>query len=183
MIQETIIKIILTLIKLTPRYFVVIGVVSCVILFVNQDVLSGFGLLDFANNYRPWIAIAAICGGGFIAIDFLIWCWKRTLAYANHLKVSQHIKRYLRGLTEEEKEILRFYIFKKTRTNSLRSEDGVVKGLELAGIIYATSEYESVLDGHPFNISSLAWDYLNKRPYLLHGITSIQRTDRVEWNE
>jgi len=182
MIQETIIKILTTLIKLAPRYFAVIGIAACTILFVNQDILSRFGLLDFTNNYRPWIAIAAICGGSFILVDFIAWCWEKMTIFANHFKVSLNIKRYLGGLTEEEKQILRFYIFQKTRTNSLRSEDGIVKGLELAGIIYATSDYESILSGHPFNISPFVWNYLNKRPELLHGETSLQRTDNVECN-
>jgi hypothetical protein len=180
---EEIIQIFSTLIKLAPRYFMVIGAASCVILLVDQSILSRFGLLDFENNYRPWIAIAAFCGIGFIMIDFIMWCWKRVFIFANRFKISQDMKRYLRGLTEEEKEILRFYLLKKTRTNSLRPDDGIVNGLETAGIIYAASEYGSILNGHPFNISPPAWKYLNKRPYLLHGTTSIQRTDKIEWNE
>jgi hypothetical protein len=173
-------NIVQSFIKLAPRYIVVIGIVAFTILFIDERILVTLGLLDFKNNFRQWIALTALIGIGFIVIDFIVWCWKRTVHIAINLKMRQDIKRYLRGLTEEEKEILRFYISQQTRTNSLSPDDGVVNGLEHAGIIYQATFYGSILNGHPFNITPHAWGYLNKNKFLLEGKTSNQRTDKVD---
>lgn len=181
MIQETIVKFLVSFFKLAPRYFAAIGIACWALLLLSRDTLQKLGLLDFTNNYRPWIAILGVCAVGFILVDLIVWCWRKALVSMEHLKDRRYIKKYLHALTEEEKQILRFYIFHETKTNSLRTDDGVVIGLEEVGIIYTNSVYGSILNGHPFNIAPLAWNYLKKRPYLLDGSTNIERTDKVEW--
>jgi len=84
----------------------------------------------------------------------------------------------LHRLTEDEKKILRFYIAQQTKTNVLRWDDGVVNGLVAEQIIFQSSEYGSVLDGFPYNITDFAWDYLHKHIYLLDGTTNEYRTDK-----
>ena len=179
--KETIIKFFISLFKLAPRYFFVIGIASCILLFANNNFLSRLGLKNFADNYRPLISIIAICSIGFIFVDFILFCWKKGIFILKKLKSSLTIKRYLRELTEKEKQILRFYIFQKTKTNSLRANDGVVVGLAQSGIIFLASSSGSVLNGHPYNIAPIAWKYLNKKPFLLEGTTQHQRNDRVKW--
>jgi len=76
-------------------------------------------------------------------------------------------KRRLKDLTKEEKKLLRDYIFKDTRTQYLRDEDGVVKGLEYEKIIYPATNVGSILEGFAYNIQQWAWEYLKRHPELL----------------
>ena len=75
----------------------------------------------------------------------------------------------------------RYYIANKTRANKLRISDGIVTALEADGIIYRSSSIGALVTGFAFNISDVAWDYLNKHPELLAGETDDWRTDKVDW--
>jgi len=88
----------------------------------------------------------------------------------------------LNTLTEDEKQILRFYIANNTRANSLKIDDGVVQGLANAQIIYRSASMGDLLRGWAFNISDFAWEYLNKNPHLLNGITNTYRNDRDSYS-
>jgi hypothetical protein len=83
----------------------------------------------------------------------------------------------LNSLTEDEKQILRYYIAKDTRTNVLRVDDGVVQGLVAAGIIYRSANVGNILEGFAHNITDLAWDYLYVHRDVLQGTTDLYRTD------
>ena len=84
----------------------------------------------------------------------------------------------LNRLTEDEKQILRFYLAENTRANMLRIEDGVVQGLKADGIIFQSASLGNVLEGFAHNISDFAWDYLHINPHLLDGTTNTYRTDK-----
>ena len=88
----------------------------------------------------------------------------------------------LHSLTEDEKQILRFYIAENTRANTLRIEDGVVQGLISDRIIYQSASLGSILDGFAHNINDFAWDYLHVNPHLLEGTTNTCRTDKRRRN-
>ena len=81
--------------------------------------------------------------------------------------------------TEEEKQILRFYYAKETKTNYLHVADGVVQGLVAKGIIQLASSMGSVVDGFAHNINEIVWQELNEHPDLLVGTTNTYRTDKM----
>ena len=84
----------------------------------------------------------------------------------------------LHRLTEDEKQILRFYFAKGTKANVLRFDDGVVQGLASAGIIYMSAPIGNMFEGFAYNISDFAWDYLHEHKELLAGTTNTSRTDK-----
>ncbi|MBI5383942.1 MAG: superinfection exclusion B family protein [Verrucomicrobia bacterium] len=168
----------LEILKLAPRYLVSLGIISALFVFTPDKTLKWFGVFDFAQHYRAWFAIAFIVTGVLFAVDRTIavvgWIrHKEAVAKATKARLER-----LHRLTEDEKQILRFYFAKETKTNVLRIDDGVVQGLVAARIIYQSASMGHILDGFAHNISDFAWDYLHEHIELLDGTTDTYRTDK-----
>lgn len=171
-------KTLLEFLKLTPRYLTAIGLVAGLMLFGGDKFRETLGLSQFAQDYRPVLGILflssivllliAIGGGGLGGIQR--WWRKR--------KAFQRITQRLHRLTEDEKQILRYYIAEDTKANTLRIDDGVVQELVAEGIIYRSTSLGNMLEGFAHNISDIAWDYLQVYPQLLEGTTNTYRTDK-----
>ena len=170
-------KSILEFLKLAPRYLVSVAIFCAFLLFGSKEFLESIGAFNFAENYRTWIGgaflgslciwIVSICGD--IVGIIKTWNFKR--------RTEKNITKRLHSLTEDEKQILRFYIAKQTKSNTLRIDDGVVKGLASSYIIYQSASLGNMLEGFAHNISDVAWNYLNENPTLLKGETNTYRTD------
>jgi hypothetical protein len=165
--------------KLTPRYLIAIGLVAGMLLFASDSFRDTLGLTKFAQDYRPFLGIlllssitlilVGIAGSG---IDWVKRGWQKR-------KTFQAITKRLQILSEDEKQVLRHYILRNTRSNSLRIDDGVVNGLAAIGIIRRVSQVGDMVNGFAYNISEVAWDYLHVHPHLLEGTTTVARTDRL----
>lgn len=176
-------KVLLDCLKLAPRYLFAIAVVSGFLLFGSSKLLQQLGVGQLAENNRAVLGIVllsaialliAVLGSDVVAL--LRRRWRERRFYRNMLQ-------RLRVLTEDEKQILRFYVAKQTRSNVLRPDDGVVQGLVTVGIIYRAASIGSVIEGMAYNISEFAWNYLNINQHLLDGCTNTYRTDRRrEWD-
>jgi hypothetical protein len=88
--------------------------------------------------YSAIVVISCLSAAGFVvtSIEKYIAYWKRGKATAD-LEFKRQA--YLHTLTVEEKQLLCGYILNDTKTQILHVDDGVVNGLERAGIIYLTS--------------------------------------------
>lgn len=171
-------KTLLEFLKLAPRYLIALGVMAGALLFSSEEFLKLIGVFEFAQSYRSMLGLTlvvtvslfavSVAGGG---ISIVKRWWRKRGFYR---RVSDR----LNCLTEDEKQILRFYIAEQTRANVLRYDDGVVHGLISDGIIYRSSPLGNMLEGFAHNISDFAWDYLNVHPHLLEGTTDTYRTDK-----
>jgi hypothetical protein len=126
----------------------------------------------FALGLTLVLSIAIL---GANAISFLLGLAKRSW---HKKKGLQQGIAHLNNLTEDEKQILRYFIQFSTRASMLRYDDGVVQGLAHRGIIYQSSSMGNVFQGFPYNISDWAWDYLQVNPDVLNGYTNVYRTDK-----
>lgn len=173
-------KTLLEILKLAPRYLIALGVMAAFLLFAEENSLKFIGVFEFAQNNRSMLGLALVVTVPLFAVsvgaDTIIiikgW-WRRRRLY-------RRIAERLHCLTEDEKQILRFYICENTRANMLRIEDGVVQGLKSDRIIYQSASLGNVLEGFAHNISDFAWDYLHVNPHLLEGTTNTYRTDKRE---
>lgn len=175
---DKIIKTLLEVLKLTPRYLISLGIIAAFLLFGPDSWLKQIGIYDFTQNNRQWVGLVFI-------ISFILFSVDRSIAITawirNKMSAAKFAKRRLQRLqclTEDEKQILRFYIAKQTKTNSLRFDDGIVRGLEATGIIYRAASVGTMYQGLAYNISDFAWNYLNENPDLLIGSTNTYRTDK-----
>jgi len=171
-------KSVLEFLKLAPRYLIALGIFAAFLLFSPESLLKHLGVFDFTQNNRPWLGIIFIASvalfGVSICADILNWIkrwwWRR--------KEFQRITKRLHRLTEDEKQILRFYIAENTRANTLSIEDGIVQELVAERIIFRSASVGNMLEGFAHNISDIAWDYLHLYPQLLEGNTNTYRTDK-----
>lgn len=171
-------KTILECVKLAPRYLIALGVMAAILLFCGEGYLKFIGVFQFAQDNRSMLGLTLVVTSSLFAVSLMADAiaaikrkWRRRNFYR---RVIDRLNR----LTEDEKQILRYYFAKQTRANSLRIDDGVVQELEAEGIIYRSTSLGNMLDGFAHNISDIAWDYLHIHPHLLSGMTKTYRTDK-----
>lgn len=173
-------KTFLEFLKLAPRYLIALGVMAAFLLFTNEEFLKFIGVFELAQNNRPMLGLTLVVTVGLFVVSVIgdgialvkQW-WFRRRRY-------RRIEVRLQCLTEDEKQILRYYLAENTRANTLRIDDGVVQGLKASGIIHLSASMGNALEGFAHNINEFAWDYLHVHPHLLEGTTNTYRTDKRE---
>ena len=174
------IKSALEALKLAPRYLIAIGIGAGFLLFGSEGFLVKLGLKQFTEDNRAWLGLAFV---STISL-FSIYVVSEVIAFFGRKikkrKLLKGVRNRLHSLTEDEKQILRYYFAKGTRSNPLRVDDGVVQGLAANGIIYRSANMGNVLEGFAHNISDYVWDYIHQNPTLLDGDTDFYRTDKRE---
>ncbi|WP_440216648.1 superinfection exclusion B family protein [Chromobacterium piscinae] len=173
-------KTFLEFLKLAPRYLIALGVMAGFLLFANKEFLKLIGVFELAQNNRPMLGLTLVVTAALFVVSVMgdsialvkQW-WFRRRRY-------RRIEERLQRLTEDEKQILRYYLAENTRANTLRIDDGVVQGLKASGIIHLSSSMGNALEGFAHNINEFAWDYLHVHPHLLEGTTNTYRTDKQE---
>lgn len=170
--------------ELAPRYLAVVGLSAGFVLYAGPETLEGLGLAQFAQDYRPWLGGVFVVSAAICVVETFRWgkgvVSKRLEFYTREREKqrrAEFVQERLHALTEDEKEVLRFYIWNETRANMLKMNDGVVCGLISEGIIYRASPLVSPIAPVAHNITETAWRYLNEKPYLLEGSTGSARTD------
>ena len=168
----------LALLKLAPRYLFVVVVVTGVLLFAPTPWIEKISLQEFANDYRQWIGFAFLISATLCGVALALGIWKAILDCYFYCTIRLKVLRRLRVLTEDEKQILRYYLANNTRANMLKIEDGVVRGLVADQVIYIASPRGNVVEGFAHNISETVWKHLHANPSLLEGTTKLMRTDK-----
>jgi hypothetical protein len=171
-------KTFLEFLKLAPRYLIALGVMAAFLLFIDERLLKFIGVLEFAQSYRPVLGLTLIVTGALFLVSIAADGWALAKGWWRRRGFYRRIADRLNSLTEDEKQILRYYFAEQTRANSLRIDDGVVQGLVAEGIIYRSASVGNMLDGFAHNISDIAWEYLQAHPHLLNGTTNTYRTDK-----
>jgi hypothetical protein len=174
-------KIAVEALKLAPRHLVAVAAACGVLLICGPRMLDALGLREFTDNHRHWLGLAFLAATALFVVNQSeeIVRWVREKIRSAQLK--KKLLNRLRTLTEEEKQILRYYLAKQTRTNSLRFQDGIVQGLAAAGIIYQSASLGNLHSGFSYNISDYAWECLTEDPTLVEGVTNTYRSDAPEW--
>lgn len=166
--------------QLAPRYLAVIAFSCGVYLFAPAEWITKLGLDNLDKDYRPYIGGVFLISTGVVVVAIFRWIVMFALACVHDRGIKQKAIERLNSLTEDEKQILRYYISQKTRANTLRVDDGIVQGLVSAGIIYRSTQLGSLLEGFSHNIQDFAWEYLQEHSNLLIGSTNTCRTDRSD---
>jgi hypothetical protein len=166
--------------RLAPRYLVAVGIFCGFFLFLPEQTARQIGIFDFSQHYRQWIGVTFLAAISLVAVTGsleVITFIRELIARKNREK---RMCQALHRLTEEEKQILRFYYAMQSKTNTLRTDDGVVNGLVAKGIIHRAASLGNILEGFAHNIDERAWEVLHEKPELLEGTTNTYRTDKRE---
>ena len=177
---DGIIKSILESLKIAPRYLIAVGLVAGLILFGGTKFQETLGLPQFAKDHRAILGILFLSSIVILLVAIGSGGLDRINHFLRERKFHNGIIKRLQRLTEDEKQILRYYIAKDTRSNMLSIEDGVVQGLVSDQIIYRSATLGNTREGFAHNISDFVWDYLHVDPETLNGSTNTYRTDKRE---
>ncbi|GLQ88580.1 superinfection exclusion B family protein [Dyella flagellata] len=173
---------ILDFIKLSPRYLAAIALITGAMIFLPESALTRLGIARIAGDYKGWLGIGFLASAALLSVSLAtIILGKLTQGLASRQR-KEHIEERLRSLTEAEKQILRYYFAKRTRSNRLRIDDGTVRGLVFSGIIFRSTDVGNILSGFDHNISDTALNYICDHPEVLNGETNSYRTDRSQWD-
>jgi hypothetical protein len=168
-------KHLLDALKLSPKYLVAIFAVLAFLLFGPGTWQRALGVQSVAEDYRAALGVGLLACAALMGVELLRLVFSKVGDFRARRNHKARVAKRLYALTEDEKQILRFYIAHQTRSNSLRLDDGVVNGLVRAGILYRAG-----LGGYfefPHGITQTAWDMLNEEQWLLDGTTNTYRTD------
>lgn len=168
----------LQLLKLAPRYLVALGLVLGVVILAPHEFAQRLGLADMAQDYRQAIGVGFLLCVSLLLVSFAGWAGGIVGRLLATRKFKWQLQQRLRRLTEDEKQILRYYISQQTRANTLRIDDGVVKALVGSHVIFRSANTGNMAEGFAHNINEIAWDMLHKNPALLDGTTNVYRTDK-----
>lgn len=181
MLTTEIAKTFLEFLKLAPRYLIALSVMAASLLFSSHQLLEQIGVVEFVKNNRSVLGITLVVTVSLFVVSVAADAISLIKEWWRRRKLYRHITDKLHTLTEDEKQILRFYLANNTRSNMLRIDDGVVQGLKSDGIIYQSASLGSMHGGFAHNISNVAWDYLHEHQHLLTGTTNTYRTDKDKW--
>jgi len=171
-------KLVLDVLKLAPRYLIALGVIAGFLLFADDNIVQTIGLTEIIKKYRSAFGLVLVGSSGLFIVSLAADALNFYKKFRNKGKARNRITSRLAQLTEDEKQILRYYLANNTRANYLRVDDGTVQGLASAGIIYRSAKIGDIIDGFAYNIGDFAWDYLHTYPQLLEGHTDTYRTDK-----
>lgn len=158
-------------------------IVSGLLLWGSNDFKSGLGLQPFIDNHREWIGIVFLffLVLGLQQIGAIIY--EKIKSRASQRKAIEERKARdqaflqqnesnINNLTNDEKEILAYFLNNNTRTQDLNYQNGNVTHLTSLGFIYRASNVSyGGLRGSftfPYNISDWAWDYIQKKPEVVN---------------
>jgi hypothetical protein len=170
----------LEFIKLAPRYLISVALIAGALLFFPVAWLQRIGLDAFATANRQWLGLTFLVSAVLWGVSAVKICLDWVAQKRFQRRVRHHIAQKLSSLTEDEKQILRYYFAEGTRANTLRVDDGVVQGLVENRIIYRSASVGSLVEGFAHNITDAAWDYIIANPEVLQGTTNTYRTDKRE---
>jgi len=175
---------ILEFLKLTPKNVLPLTIISSFFLFAPKSWLNTLSILEIQQEYQITIGLVFLFSIAILITHLIFGFLNKVKNIWFKRQVKLIIIKQLHQLTEDEKQILRYYIAENTRANTLRYDDGIVKGLEKNFIIYRSSNLGNMVEGFPYNISDIAWDYLHENYNLLEGSTNTYRTDKRHswWN-
>ena len=160
--------------KLAPRYLAAIAIFCIAMLTIPNGIANWLGIGDFTQHYRQWISIPLLATISLLTVYGCIYVRDTIRNGSRAAKFHERTLQRLHSLTEDEKQILRFYIAQQTKTNVLRTNDGVVNGLVASGIICLAASHGNILEGFAHNITDFAWEYLQENLlFVQHMVASL----------
>jgi hypothetical protein len=159
---------VLATLRLTPVVAAAILFFCAGGLFLPDAVLAALGVLGLRQSYRGWLGAGLLFSVALLLAHAVGPVTRWVSGRCKYGVMIREGKKYLLHLTPSEKAILRPFLSANTRTQTLSVQDGVLRGLEDAHIIFRAT---GILVGPrlhtDYNIDSWAWDHLRRRPELL----------------
>jgi len=137
------------------RPVVVLLIVSALALFLPHLWLTDIGIEDWLQKFRPWAIL-------FFAVS-LVWLCTFPIEKQYH---HQKRRRYLRQLTNQERDVLKVFILDAKKTQSFAMNLATARHLVQQYLLIETSTTD-LRGHHVFAMDSWVFSYLKEHPELV----------------
>jgi Super-infection exclusion protein B len=152
--------------KLPTKILAGICIVFGILIFSGEIMLDKLGLKSFVCEYRAYFGFGFLLTLALTLVNSISAIWKFIYPWLAEAYWIRNGRKRLQNLNPTEKDILRYYIKNKIRSQNLSIQDGTVNALQKEKIILRGSSIGS-LHGFDYIIQPWAWEYLNDHPELL----------------
>ncbi|MDV2452772.1 superinfection exclusion B family protein [Xanthomonas hortorum] len=156
--------------KLPQRVLWALLLITGLVLWGPPWFVTGLGLETFIDTYRMWLGVvfllflAATLPTPIHSAATKAWEWFEDRRGKKARRTRLH------NLSNDEKEVLRYYVTKNVRTQTLDMADGVAPALEKDWIIYRASNVSRGYTDFAYNIQQWALDYIREHPEVLDAV-------------
>ena len=151
--------------KFTPRYAVVLGILTALLLFAPAHFLAFFGLVSFTNSYRGYIALVFGFCLFLIATYLVEHVWKLCDEMLSEPRHQRKMEQALQNLGLDQVRVLLQYVESRKNSVHFSRANGAVWDLVKKGILYPPDEQ---IDEHgllAFNLTPLAQKLLRDKKF------------------
>jgi hypothetical protein len=129
--------------------------------------ITGLGLQEFITAYRMWLGVVFLLLLAATLPTPIQWAASCAWSWTKERRAKKARRARLHNLSEDEKEVLRYYIANNVRTQTLDCAEGVAPALEQGWIIYRASNVSQGYTDFAYNIQQWALDYIRQHPEVL----------------
>ena len=161
---KKIIEIISNSAKIGKHASFIIACISWVVLAIPEKLSKALKIYDLIEKHKTFLSAIAII---FTLYFFFHAIYVLLSSLISKLLKQYKIKKLLKNLTKDEKQVLKVYISCKKRAALFPKTTGPSEGLVKKGILYRTSNeaYKTILFN--YNIVDYVYDYLLKHNKLI----------------
>jgi|SRR5208283_168473 len=151
--------------KFTPRYAVVLVILTTLLLFAPTHFLAVFGVTGFAHSYRGYIALVfAFCL--FLTATYPAeHGWKLLSAAFGRRKAKRNLERSFESLGRDQIAILAQYVESGKNSIHFSPANGAVRDLVYRGILYVPEQQMNGLGQFAYNVTPQAVGFLQYRKF------------------
>lgn len=173
---EPVATFLLALRQSSPVVFLGLAIATGISLVAPDFLLSGLGLSQLRDQYRPYLGGAFLVSSSVLAAHGLIALGRyagtrldKRRDERDAEKALEYRCQALHSLTPDEKAYLIPFVLEGKNTLYFKIEDGVAAGLVAKDILYQPSSVGSMISGFAHNIQPWAEEYLQEHRELLEG--------------
>ncbi len=150
-----------------PPIYAAALIATALLLFLPDSVMAQLGLIGFRYSHRMQLGIGFVASISLLAASIISPGTSVVRARLRAWRRSRYLLATMRDLTEAEKDFLRPYIHNGENTRTAEVFEGVVKGLELKGIVYRASTVSEYGMRFAYNLQPPVRKLLRSKPHLL----------------
>lgn len=141
----------LEIFKLPPSILTAISIVTGLILFLPERIISVFYLLDFKNKYGSIIGIVFIISITMLFVLVVMWFAKKIIEKYKTKRIIKRRIKYLLELDENKTKLIKKFINQKDHTLNLPTNNGVTVELNSMQVISFAGNMQPVTFGDIFD--------------------------------
>jgi hypothetical protein len=161
---------IIEIIKSSFTYIFTIFIVSCLLIFLPKQSLEFFNLLQFREDYKPWISLTFFVSFSLIIISLI-------KNFSSQIIRNRDNFNQIKNLPTDEKVNLALILLRNTRTLTSKNNDRYMLASEKTGIFTRLNHLDKNDSNEDliFYINDWAFGLIKKHPELVLPLEQLEK--------